>query len=160
MYGSKERRCATPGFSTFICWSSGSPWLDEVIDNVISSVKQTVLVQFFTCDFQIYKKDTWKHQKFWSILPKVPMIPFHNKKIITFTIILKSVFTNLKTFPTILITILKSINSHKNHLKKPQTNNITRINISVVINQINKHKAKIYDNCTCTLIIIKKFIII
>ena len=88
------------------------------------------------------------------------MIPFHNKKIITFTIILKSVFTNLKTFPTILITILKSINSHKNHLKKPQTNNITRINISLVINQINKHKAKIYDNFTCTLIIIKKFIII
>ena len=86
------------------------------------------------------------------------MNPFHNKKIITFIIILKSILTNLKTFPTILIIILKSINSHKNHLKKPQANIITRINISVVINQINKHKAKIHDHCTYTLIIIKKFI--
>ena len=33
--------------------------------------------------------------------------------------------------------------------------NIMRINI--YINQINKHKAKIYDQCTYTLIIIKKF---
>ena len=24
-----------------------------------------ILVQFFTCDFQIYKKDTHKHQKFF-----------------------------------------------------------------------------------------------
>ena len=70
------------------------------------------------------------------------MTPFHNKKIITFIIILKSILTRLKTFPTILIIILKSANSHKNHLKKPQTNIITRINISVAINQINKHKAK------------------
>ena len=30
--------------------------------------------------------------------------------------------------------------------------------IFVVINQINKYKAKIYDHCTYTLIILKKFI--
>ena len=34
--------------------------------------------------------------------------------------------------------------------------NIMRINIFVVINQINKHKAKIYDQCMYTLIIIKE----
>ena len=56
------------------------------------------------------------------------MTPFHNKKIITLIIILKSMLANLKALPTILIITLKSINSHKNHLKKPQTN-ITRINI-------------------------------
>ena len=82
------------------------------------------------------------------------MTPFHNKKIITLIIILKSILANLKALPTILIITLKSINSHKNHLKKPQTNIITRINIFVVINQINKHKAKIYNHCTYTLIII------
>ena len=52
--------------------------------------------------------------------------------------------------------ILKSINSHKNHLKKPQTNIITRINIFLVISQINKHKTKTYNNCMYTLIITKK----
>ena len=31
-----------------------------------------------------------------------------------------------------------------------------RINIFMVINQINKHKAKIYNQCTYTKIIIKK----
>ena len=40
-------------------------------------------------------------------------------------------------------------NSHKNH-----HTNIMRINIFVAI---NKHKAKIYDHCMYTLIIIKKF---
>ena len=35
--------------------------------------------------------------------------------------------------------------------------NIMRINIFVVINQINKHKAKICNHCTYTQIIIKKF---
>ena len=43
-------------------------------------------------------------------------------------------------------------NSHKNH-----HTNIMRINIFVAI---NKYKAKIYDHCMYTLIIIKKFIII
>ena len=52
-------------------------------------------------------------------------------------------------------------NSHKNHRiltirMKNRYTNIRRINIFVVINQVNKHKAKIYDQCTYTLIIIKK----
>ena len=34
-----------------------------------------------------------------------------------------------------------------------------RINIFVVINQINKHKAKIYNQCTYTQIIIKKILL-
>ena len=54
----------------------------------------------------------------------------------------------------ILKIIFKSINAHKNHLTNPQTNIITRTNIFVVINQTNKHKAKIYNQCT--QIIIKK----
>ena len=42
-------------------------------------------------------------------------------------------------------------NFHKNLHTNPQTNiTITRINIFVVINQINKHKAKIYDQCSYT----------
>ena len=36
--------------------------------------------------------------------------------------------------------------------------NIMRINIFVVINQINKHKAKIYNHCTYAQIIIKTFL--
>ena len=84
------------------------------------------------------------------------MTPFHNKKIITLIIILKSMLANLKALPTILIITLKSINSHKNHLKKPQTNIITGINIFLVISQINKHKTKTYNNCMYTLIITKK----
>ena len=52
-------------------------------------------------------------------------------------------------------------NSHKNHhiltiRMKSHYTNITRINIFVVINQINKHKAKIYNHCMYTQIIIKK----
>ena len=49
----------------------------------------------------------------------------------------------------------------KNHhiltirMKNHQTN-IVRINIFVVINQINKHTVKIYNQCTYTQIIIKK----
>ena len=38
----------------------------------------------------------------------------------------------------------------KNYLKKLQTNIITRINISITINQINKLKAKIYNHCVYT----------
>ena len=45
----------------------------------------------------------------------------------------------------------------KNHLKKLQTNIITRINTSITINQINKHKAKIDNQCMYTQIIIKIF---
>ena len=37
---------------------------------------------------------------------------------------------------------------------------ITRINIFVVINQINKHKAKIYNQCTYTQIIIKNILLL
>ena len=64
------------------------------------------------------------------------------------TICLKTLF--------ILKIIFKSINAHKNHLTKPQTNIITGINIFVVINQINKHKANIYNHCKYTQIILKK----
>ena len=44
----------------------------------------------------------------------------------------------------------------KNHYTK-----IIRINLFVVINQTNKHKAKIYNHCMYTqiIIIIKNFII-
>ena len=47
----------------------------------------------------------------------------------------------------------------KNHLKKLQTNIITRINTSITINQINKHKAKIYNQCMYTQTIIKNFLL-
>ena len=67
------------------------------------------------------------------------------------TICLKSTYITL----FILKIIFKSINAHKNHLTNPQTN-ITGINIFVVINQIDKHKAKIYNHCKYTQIIIKK----
>ena len=70
------------------------------------------------------------------------------------TICLKNTYITL----FILKIIFKSINAHKNHLTNPQTNIIiTRINIFVVINQINKHKAKIYNHCKYTQIITKKF---
>ena len=74
--------------------------------------------RFLLAIFKSIKKDTRNTKKFLSILPNIPMTPFHNKKIITFIIILKRILTNLKTLPTILIVILKSISSHKNHLKK------------------------------------------
>ena len=71
--------------------------------------------------------------------------------------VLKSILTNLKTFTIILIIFLKVSVLIKNHLKKPQTIIIARINIFfVIINQINKHKAKIFDQRTYTLFIIKK----
>ena len=41
-------------------------------------------------------------------------------------------------------------------------NSITRINICVIfvlVNQIKKHKAKIYNQCTYTQIIIKKILL-
>ena len=47
-------------------------------------------------------------------------------------------------------------NAHKNQHKTPQTN-IMRINIFVVINKANKHKAKIYNHCKYTQIIIRNF---
>ena len=60
------------------------------------------------------------------------------------TIFLKNTYMTL----SILRIIFQSINAHKNHLTNPQTNIIiTRINIFVVINQTNKHKAKIYNQC-------------
>ena len=46
--------------------------------------------------------------------------------------------------------------SHITIRVKNHHTNIMRINIFVVINQINKHKAKIYDQCMYTLIIIKE----
>ena len=55
-------------------------------------------------------------------------------------------------------------NFHKNHYTnnfyKNHHTNIIRINIFVVINQINKHKAKIYNHCVYTQIIIKKVLLI
>ena len=47
-------------------------------------------------------------------------------------------------------------NAHKNQHKTPQTN-IMRINIFVVINKANKHRAKIYNHCKYTQIIIRNF---
>ena len=44
----------------------------------------------------------------------------------------------------------------KNHVKKLQTNIITRINISITINQIDKHKAKYIITVCIPIIIIKK----
>ena len=70
------------------------------------------------------------------------------------TLCLKNTYITLFILKIIFI---KSINAHKNHLTNPQTNIIiTRINIFVVINQINKHKAKIYNHCKYTQIILKK----
>ena len=43
----------------------------------------------------------------------------------------------------------------KNHLKKLQTNIITRIKISITINQIDKHKAKYITTVCIPIIIIK-----
>ena len=48
---------------------------------------------------------------------------------------------------------------YKNHLKKPQTNHITRINIFIVINQINKHKVKYKTNACIPIIIIKELLL-
>ena len=72
------------------------------------------------------------------------------------TLCLKNTYITLFILKIIFI---KSINAHKNHLTNPQTNIITRINIFVVINQINKHKAKIYNHCMYTQIIIKNFLL-
>ena len=76
------------------------------------------LVQFFARDFQMLKKGYPQTQKVLSLPPNVPMTPFHNKKIITFIIILKATH-KFENIPTILTIILKSINSHKNHHTNP-----------------------------------------
>ena len=47
----------------------------------------------------------------------------------------------------------------KNHLKKLQTNIITRINISITINQIDKHKAKYIITVCIPIIILKNFLL-
>ena len=57
--------------------------------------------------------------------------------------------------------MFKSNNTHKNHPYKPLNKHYYYENkcffmIFVVINQTNKHKAKIYNHCVNTLIIIKK----
>ena len=63
------------------------------------------------------------------------------------TLCLKNTYITLFILKIIFI---KSINAHKNHLTNPQTNIIiTRTNI-------NKHKAKIYNHCKYTQIILKK----
>ena len=50
-----------------------------------------------------------------------------------------------------------TINSHKNHHTNPPNKHYENLLIkSIVINQINKHKVKIYIQCTYTQIIIKK----
>ena len=87
--------------------------------------------RFLLAIFKSIKKDTHNPKNLLSISPNVSMTPFHNKKIITFIIILKSILTNLKTLLTILIIILKSISSHKNHLKKPQKFLLIPPNISM-----------------------------
>ena len=45
----------------------------------------------------------------------------------------------------------------KNHFQKLQTNIITRTNISITINQIDKHKVKYITNACIPIIIIKTF---
>ena len=47
--------------------------------------------------------------------------------------------------------------TNHSHKKKSYIIIIMSINIFVVINQINKHKVKIYNNCTYTKPIIKNF---
>ena len=94
----------------------------------------------------------------WDSFCQFLLATFKSKKKDTLT----NILTNLKILSRslfILIIILKTINFHKNHLKKPQTNIITRINIFVVINQVNKHKAKTYNNCVYTHNYYKKFLL-
>ena len=60
-----------------------------------------------------------------------------------------------------LTIIFKSNNTPKNHPHKPPNKHYYNENkyffmIFVVINQTNKHKAKIYNHCVNTLVIIKK----
>ena len=86
-------------------------------------------------------------------------------------VFLRYIYTLLnKLADDFLIKIHNRINSYacnvsimhiffKNHLKKLQTNIITRINTSITINQINKHKAKIDNQCMYTQIIIKNFLL-
>ena len=74
------------------------------------------------------------------------------------TLCLKNTYITLFILKIIFI---KSINAHKNHLTNPQTNIIiTRINIFVVINQINKHKAKTCNHCTYTQNYYKKILFV
>ena len=47
----------------------------------------------------------------------------------------------------------------KNDLKKLQTNIITRINISITINEIDKHKAKYITNACIHIVIIKQILL-
>ena len=67
-------------------------------------------MESFARDFQMLKKGypqtpPPKKKKRFSVPPNVTMTPFHNKKIITFIIILESILTNLKKLPTILTII-------------------------------------------------------
>ena len=60
-----------------------------------------------------------------------------------------------------LTIIFKSNNTPKNHPHKPPNKHYYYENkyffmIFVVINQTNKHKAKIYNQCTYTQVVIKK----
>ena len=56
-----------------------------------------------------------------------------------------------------ILTICMKNHDIKTIRMKNHYTNIMRINIFVVSNQINKHKARIYDQCMYTLIIIKTF---
>ena len=50
--------------------------------------------------------------------------------------------------------------SHISILVKNHYTNIMRINIFAIINQINKHKTKMYDQCMYTQLLFKNFMII
>ena len=55
-----------------------------------------------------------------------------------------------------LTIIIKSINAYKNHNTNPTQTCECLCDFFVLINQTNKHRAKIYDHCTYTQIIKKK----
>ena len=92
--------------------------------------------------------------------PVFLLIPFSNIK--------KRILTNLKTSLFVLILILTEIIYIKNHrllttcIKNDHTNNSHKnhyTNNFIIINQINKHKAKIYNCCMYTRLIIKNFLL-
>ena len=78
------------------------------------------------------------------------MITFHKKKI-TFIIVLKKY--TCKSENTLMILV----HTNDSHKKTSHIIIIMRINIFMLINQINKHKVKISNHYTYTQIIIKKF---
>ena len=145
------------------------------------SVFQGNLGQFLLVYFQIlytFKNHTYKFYRFLYVTQKSLNLFFilkvifksnnaHKKSLYLFFIV-KIIFKcnnahkkSLYLF-FILKIIFKSNNAHKSHPTNPPNKYYYYENkyffmIFVVINQTNKHKAKIYDHYTYTQIIIKKF---